>query len=123
MKIRFGFVSNSSSTSFVIGAKKKPTKKQLMELFAVSKNSIIFDFVESMADFILRRIKERKWEELERDYSEVPEEYCRIKEKGFKIFEGYAETESDDPAEMALLYMTIDYEADDFIIYKGDEGF
>jgi len=48
MKISNGFVTNSSSTSFVISSKNKVTKKTFIKAMGVEKQSLVFDMFEEL---------------------------------------------------------------------------
>ncbi len=86
MKIRIGFVANSSSSSFLIGfqGKKQPTVKQiskwLQNIFSNKiKDGMLYNFsLQIFAEFIISRIQSiSEWEKdgidisLEKDYPDV----------------------------------------------------
>jgi hypothetical protein len=54
VKTRTGFVSNSSSSSFVITTKEPLSKQHLLELFKVPVESPLYYFVEEMAEWFER---------------------------------------------------------------------
>ena len=53
MKIRNGFVTNSSSTNYIIMSKDKLTPEKIVELLGVKKESILYDKVYSLACTLL----------------------------------------------------------------------
>lgn len=53
MKIRNGFVTNSSSTNYIILSKNELTPEKIVELLGVKKNSILYDKIYSLACTLL----------------------------------------------------------------------
>ena len=70
MKVRNGFVSNSSSSSFIVTMKngEKMTKETLLEAFDVKKTSPLFNFANELSDWIIRNVEEK-------DIAGIYEEY------------------------------------------------
>jgi len=60
MKIRFDFVTNSSSTSFVIISKGKPDKEIFLKAMGVEKNSPLKPFFEELFEVLDWKIKNAK---------------------------------------------------------------
>ena len=52
------------------------------------------------------------------DIKDLPKEYRRVFDKGFKLFLGSAASDAEDPEEQALVDIGINYEDSDLIIYK-----
>ena len=53
MKLRSGFVSNSSSSSYILATKGEVTKEKLIALFQVPKESFLYSFAVQLADFFV----------------------------------------------------------------------
>jgi hypothetical protein len=80
MKIRQGFVSNSSSSSFYIACKKMPTQEKMLEFLGVPKDSILYPIAKQTAKILC---KADEVPEDDSDYEYIPEELLE-KVKGKK---------------------------------------
>ena len=87
MKIRNGFVSNSSSSSFIVASKIKPTAESLMK--GIDKSSPLYFIAIDISKFLAANLKEYPIEEMEKDYDveNIPMEWKNSIDKGYKIFE------------------------------------
>jgi hypothetical protein len=130
MKIRNGFVSNSSSSSFMIISKiGELTEEKLMKVFDISEKSPLYPFAKEAASSMMNADKyspemflenfsyadtfEEK-EQLQDNYPTYFKIYENAKNNGWNIYMGSA----DSYEEAALCEMSIDYEDDDIIIDK-----
>lgn len=129
MKIRAGFVSNSSSTSFLLIAKEDLNREDFLELVGVSLDSPIndlfgrlfesildaahntFDFGSSSGDIPLEKwFNDTGTGISERMLSKMKE----AKEKGLKVYYGHLDTESD---QIQTFFCTDSFEAENEKIY------
>lgn len=108
MKLRTGFVSNSSSSSFVIWYKDDLTKENLIKAMGVDKNNPLYFFADDLSDYVISESKSsynkpiETFEELAKDYGfidydeknpdlteaieELQDEYKRFNQ-GFKMLQ------------------------------------
>ena len=126
MKIRQGFVSNSSSSSFLIISKNgELTKDVLMNAFAISEKSPLYPMAKQMADEMVESCDEYSVEDYMDNYSndiesfkeDFPEKYeviQKVEKNGWKIYEGSA----DSCEQPALCEMELNYEDDNIKIEK-----
>jgi len=129
MKIRNGFVSNSSSSSFLIISKNgELTEEKLMKAFAISEKSPLYPFAKQAARTMLHSDEMSAeswrdnfcWKETDEQFKEEqPENYAiyemlKDKNSNMKVYYGSA----DSYEEPALCEMDIDYEDDDIKIEK-----
>ncbi len=118
MKIRSDFVTNSSSSSFVIAMKEELTPEKLYEVFEVHERHPLVNIV----DTIFRRAEKTTEEEFvkQHDYLLGDKEYQEILGKGYLFYEGYFSDECSSPAETYLCCTNLDITDEDFImIHEG----
>ncbi len=98
MKINNGFVTNSSSTSFVVCTKKGITQKKFLNAFGISQESLLLSFYEKLyyaveqdKELIPPNIDLKKFFEEHRVYINDPNDYSEIKKRydsGEKVYYG-----------------------------------
>ena len=114
MKIREGFVTNSSSTNFLIVSKKELDEAYLMEKLGFKKNNkfgwLCSDFVSNIIDGTKRGPEYEQIEAIDNSSIEkifgkkVAEKYKQLEAKGYHAYIG--RTNSDDDCLSA--HMTVD---------------
>jgi hypothetical protein len=133
MKIRRGFVSNSSSSSFIAGFPKDMSdenrKERVIEELGVDENSFFYDVAKQIADCIVDSIVIKDREEFAKenylDSWDLIEEYekslfIKCEDQGFDYLTGSASNESfDDMGEMILYDRCWGVDEDDFFIVKN----
>lgn len=126
MKIRNGFVSNSSSSSFIVGAKKgKITKEKILSSFKTSKDSVLYFTIEDMTKYILncqRYTLEEYLEENNFKITDIDEDYKNIFSKCSDVIIDWVSDDSGEITEYLLCTLSINYEDDDIIFLK-DGGY
>jgi len=122
MKIRVGFVTNSSSTNFLILSKKELTAEFLYSKLGFKKSSIIYDQAMQLCqDIVNGTCDGLRWYDIDTlDEKHIEEMfgkkaariYCDTKPKGFYAYLGH--TESDEGA------LTCFFTTDSFEISEKD---
>lgn len=122
MKIRSGFVTNSSSTNFLIISKEQLTYEYLLDKLGFTPNSEILDTGYVLAEDILKGVNEGlRWFQFDKiDYDAILEafgeesakKYLELDKRGFFTYVGH--TSSDDD------YITSFMTMDNFLIDDDD---
>ena len=134
MKIRNGFVSNSSSSSFMVGLPKGLTEKQsidfLIKKMGVDKDSFFYFVAKNIADCILSSKKISKidqliddfgysnYAEFRIDYPEIVDLFEKCQEKSMDVFSGSVSNESYEIGEQLFCDMDWQVNDEDFYINK-----
>jgi hypothetical protein len=113
MKIRNDFVTNSSSSSFLIAVKEELTPEKLYQVFDVHENHPLVGIV----NVIFRCAEKTTEEEFVRDYDYflTEKKYQDILGKGYILYEGSFSDEAS-PAEAYLCSAGLDITGEDFIM-------
>lgn len=128
MKVRNGFVSNSSSSSFVIGLPQSTpmTAEYLMKVFKIDEESPIRDLLFEMCE-AFTHVESVTEEEYLNDYGYESLEECSddIKEifnRGWKLYAGSFSDDSLNNAERMLSSVELDINTNEVII-NSDGGY
>lgn len=133
MKIRKGFVSNSSSSSFVIGIKDHKGVKEALEQFKISEENLFSDLIDDLIDWLAKHAYEMSEEEYieETGYQSVDQmreeedvfccEVIEMFQDGFKIYNG--ETSNEDGSTVSTLYsMCLSFKSKNLVIKERGGG-
>jgi hypothetical protein len=123
MKIRQGFVSNSSSSSFILASKKDLTKSEIKALL-LSDPKIISNLVDKIVDTMVERLYSERPTSLREyaldRYGESNEQIARWHNKGLNfVYHTFFSDEDGDPIESLVCNaLDINIETDEFAIEK-----
>lgn len=126
MKIRIGYVTNSSSTNFLILSKKELTEDYLYKMLGFKKGSKLEtqarELCKSILDGIYLGVKGEEWSDVSYDNVKksfgkyTADKYEELTQKGYNAYPGY--TSSDDGYILTGLFTTdtFEYEKPGFYI-------
>ena len=124
MKVRIGYVTNSSSTNFLILSKEELTPELLYEKLGFKKDSIIRDDAMELCNNILSgTIDGLEWNDLEEINQKNVKElfgekaeniYLKMRSKGFK---GYIGRTSCDEGDLTSFFTTDSFEIENRDFY------
>ena len=105
MKIRMGYVTNSSSTNFLILSKKELTVEYLYKKLGFKENSPIRDEAIELCEDILCGIskgwdyfdfEQINYEEIKETFGEsIANKYIKYNNKGYKAYIGYTNSDGN----------------------------
>ena len=133
MKIRSGFVSNSSSSSFIIAFKgdKKQLKSRLTTIFKLPDDYPLHQLVDGISETIFKCIEEgyragitgtkEYLAYIEDEGNDPDDDQIALIDKGFTLYPGSFSSE-EYGIEETLCETDIDYVSDDLII-KHEGGY
>ena len=117
MKIRYGFVSNSSSSSFILGLRNELDEKSIESIFK-TENPLLCGIAKHIAQAFLRSSESFSKEDIMesfyiKDESDLPDIYIKAfnlaKNNNFKLYSG-SFTNQDGGLEEFLCDLDINYE-------------
>ena len=125
MKIRQGFVSNSSSSSFVILCKGDLHKEVLTQLNTVSEKSMFYQHNLNLLGALLFLAEEQDYEDFVEEYDicdwkrEFGVSLEEIKNE-WRIYTGSAYDQDANPDILVLCNIAIDYKSENLIVKKQE---
>ena len=124
MKIRTGFVSNSSSSSFIIGSKKEIDENSLVKIFKTKEGDLFHPFSKLTSEIIYRHSKKfSSIEEYKKETYGEPSDFVKnIFDKGMILYTGSVPDFGDggDVLEAAVCKMKFSYSDKNIIIDKDN---
>jgi hypothetical protein len=131
MKTRQGFVSNSSSSSFVVTTPEHLDKKELTQyltkVFAVPETSLLYDLSQDMAKCLAQEstyfetIDDYMDEEGYNRESDVDDGIRKAFKAGRAVYVGSAASDSGNTAETVICEMEIHYNTEELTVDKEAE--
>jgi len=128
MKRRIGFVSNSSSSSFIIGIKKGSSIKRVLEKYELEESHPFYEIVDATISVLIKEseritladyIKIGCYENAQEcaEDSDEGQAMVDMDKKGFNLYIGSCSDEGEG-FEASLCEMEINVNTDDLIIIK-----
>lgn len=123
VKARNGFISNSSSSSFIIGSKGVLTREKLMSFLGAKDDSLFKGIIRKMVDTIYENLGKPYWtitEYMKDKDDDDPSDFIRkLFDDGFIVYSG-AFGDQDDPVETMLCETSINHDSENLVIkHKG----
>ena len=129
MKVRMGFVTNSSSTNFIVGIKDGLTKEKVLRALGIDDTSPLFPLANDIAQFIVGEAEPFPLEETLADYGcetfeDLPdnpywESVKKVLRRGWKLLRGDASLNEGELAETIVSNLGLVYEDDELFLETG----
>ena len=127
MKIRNGFVSNSSSSSFIIGVNGELTEEKLLKAFGVNKESQFYYIFSAVAEELCSEVEQVDIQKYKDEYSWSYKDYYKqviddIEKKKLNLYKGSIASYGDggEKLQNALAHTSINYSDDTLVLFKGN---
>lgn len=118
MKARMDFVTNSSSSSYIVGVHGELTEERLLEVVGVPEDSILYSFAKQLVGTIVHGAEKWTKEAILEEWEELWGVMPKIFDSGMTCYIGSASSDGDT-MDQVLCYMVFYYEGDDLIIDAG----
>jgi len=118
MKVRLDHVTNSSTSSYIIGVRGELTKERLLEVFGVPESSPLYSLAKDLVDIMVADADEWSKEDVLEQWDELWGILPEIFDAGMKCYIGSASSEGET-LEQLLCYMPFDYRSEDLILNAG----
>lgn len=125
MKVRNGFVSNSSSSSFLICIKKgeELSQENVLKTFEIGENSPLYNMASELAGYLAENVGQITMDTIKNDYTwkgEIEDYGIKLLEliqDGWDVYKGYASNEGGS-IEAYLCDVDLNIKTDNLIIEK-----
>ena len=118
MKVRVDFVTNSSTSSYIVGVHGELTEERLLEVIGVPEDSVLYSFAKDLAGVIVHSAEKWTREAILKDYGELWGVMPKIFDSGMTCYIGDASSDGETVEQM-LCYMPFHHESDDLILDSG----
>lgn len=96
MKIKTDFITNSSSTSFILAFNDEFSSKKIIKAFGIKENSILTEIFEDfLSELEYKELDEKELREYEKEmYKDDLEKINELRKKGKKVYMGYLSSDN-----------------------------
>jgi len=121
MKARLDFVTNSSTSSYVVGVHGELTEEKLWHMFGVTEDSLLAPLGKELAKHIVNNVQAYTREEVIAEWDELWGISPKVFDLGMTCYVGWASTE-EYGIEQILCQMEIHHE-DEGLIFEKESSY